>query len=227
MNHPALVIFDMDGLMFDTENISHETWIETSEKFGFPMDRAITDRFIGTTGKNVMRIMAEIYGLEVPLTEWREYQQALKAAKVDCTISKESFKKRGLYSLLKYLKSNNITACVASCSEAYKVSKLLQETGTLEYFDFWISGDEVVCGKPEPEIFQKACNKAGIPPKQALVLEDSLSGIRAAYLAGIPSFFIPDRIEPNDEIKAKSDKIFDSLEEVKSYLSAIYKKSNN
>lgn len=221
MKQPMLVIFDMDGLMFDTEKISHETWIETSEKFGFPMDRSITDRFIGTTGKNVMRIMAEIYGLEVPLTEWRAYQQALKAAKVDCNISKESFKKRGLYSLLKYLKLNNITACVASCSEAYKVSKLLQDTGTLEYFGFWIAGDEVVCGKPEPEIFQKACKKAGILPEQALVLEDSLSGIRAAHLAGIPAFFIPDRIETNDEIKAKAVKIFDNLEEVKCYLSTL------
>lgn len=223
MNDPKLVIFDMDGLMFDTENIAYEAWKEAAEKFNFSMDRAIADQFIGTTGENIVRMMSDIYGAEAPVAEWRQYQQQVKAKKVDENITKKGFKKKGLDILLAYLKDNNTAVCVASCSEAYKINKLLKETQSLQYIDFTIAGDEVTCGKPNPEIFRRACKEAKVLPEQALVLEDSLSGIRAASAAGIPAFFIPDRIIVNQEIKDKAAGVFDSLEDVAFYFRSIKK----
>lgn len=221
MKYPLLVIFDMDGLMFDTETDAYRAWQLTAKKFDFHIDTTLLNQFIGRRNEEILEGLIEFYGEESQTVEWRTYMKQVKLQLVEKHMQEESFKKKGLDSILKYLKKNNTPIAIASSSSSNVINRYLKVTHLDSYIDYIVSGNEVDKGKPDPEIFIKACEKAKVPLEASLVLEDSLAGIKAAHNDSIPCYFIPDRQEVTDEIIQLSTKIFDNLLMVEKYLTSL------
>jgi beta-phosphoglucomutase len=223
LRYPALVIFDMDGLMFDTEKIALDAWNIAAEHYGFKFERSLFEEFVGLTNRDILNRMSVVFGDKSPVHDWRAYMRSSKGTLIDEHLYLPSFKKKGLDSLLTVLKANQVKTAVASSSEKQVIIKYLTATNTKDYIDYCVSGDEVVQGKPNPEIFLTACRKANVAPADALVLEDSPAGIRAARDAGIPSFFIPDIVLESEELSRLTTKVFPCLEEVERFLCSLPK----
>lgn len=218
MGIPSLVIFDMDGLMFDTEKLAYQAWQMTADYYGFSFERALFEQFIGITNQDIVRKMADYYGPNQPVQEWRSYMR-LKKHKLEYSfIRGPHFKKEGLDELLSFLQSQDIKIAVASSSASEVIHRFLTVSNTLAFIDLYVSGEEVPNGKPSPDIFLEVCTRLKVKPEEALVLEDSPAGIQAAYLAGIPAFFIPDFVKETAIIRKLKPKIFENLAEVEQYL---------
>ncbi|WP_394237750.1 HAD family hydrolase [Niallia oryzisoli] len=221
MRFPSLVIFDMDGLMFDTEKLASEGWLKSAEHHGFQIDSTIIQQFVGMTNEDILNKMSEIYGEDAPIHDWRSYMRNAKALLLEEHMYLPSFKKKGLESLLTYLKSIGVKTAVASSSEMEVINKYLKVTNTSEYIDYRVSGDEVVNGKPNPEVFLRACEKAAVQPSNALVLEDSPAGLKAASSAGISSIFVPDTVIETEELRGLATDVMSDLTEVERFLRSL------
>lgn len=215
-NQLKLVIFDMDGLMFDTERINYEAWLEAATLHQFPIDKKIHTSMIGIREKDIPTFLEKIYGKEADITGWQK--QVIFNQKEYITKNKTVHKKKGLIELLNYLESNEIKMAVASSSSTETIEYYLDLEGIRHYFDCVVSGEEVENGKPAPDIFLKACESMKVPPENAIVLEDSIHGLKAARAAKIHNIFIPDRIQVSDELREISDVIRDDLSEVIAYI---------
>ena len=195
------VIFDMDGLMFDTEKLWEETFIVVGNKMEYDLTKEFHLKTIGTNYKTINDIFKKEFGIDFPVHTF--YKEARKY--MDEKIKKEGLKiKKGLLELLNYLKENNYLIAIASSSKKERINWYLDIINIdKNIFNAIICGDDVKRGKPEPDIFLKACEKLKVNPKETIVLEDSNNGIRAAKKAGCISVLIPDL----DIIK--KDTIFD------------------
>ncbi len=196
MNRIKGMIFDMDGLMFDTENMSSECWVKVGKENGFNITRELIDGTRGLDRRKTKKILEDKFGSEFDF-KWfsdksREYMDAI--------IEENGMPvKKGLIELLKYLKANGYRCAVASSTERKRVEYYLKRADIEEYFYTVICGDDVSRGKPNPDIFLKAAEKLGIAPEECMVLEDSRYGIEAAFRAEIPVVMIPDMIMPEPD----------------------------
>lgn len=205
-----IVIFDMDGLMFDTETVYYKANQKTADALNIPFDYAFYEKYIGASEADFFEAMFKEY----PKSNVDQFIIDSKRDVEDLLLSEPPNIKKGLVDLLAYLKQNGYKTVVASSSERKLVEKLLTLTNLSSYFDDLIGGDEVENSKPHPEIFQKAAQRVSTEAAKILVLEDSLNGIRAAHSAGFNVVMVPDLIQPNDEAKSKSLDICEDLEEV-------------
>ena len=224
-----LVIFDMDGLMFDTERLSHEAWTRTGEENGFHYTMDITKKKLGLGKKGVRELFVQYFGADAPIEKWHRRSHEFKRQFVDAQGAK--IIKPGLISLLKYLEDRQIKTAIASSSDREMIDHYLKITALHHRFDHITSGEEVEKSKPNPEIFLKTCTAMGVEPARALVLEDSYSGFEAARAAGIPVFFVEDLRAPDAHIYAGADGVFKNLAEVQQSLenlrTAAYNKNKN
>lgn len=211
-----LVIFDMDGLMFDTERIGHLAWERVAAKYQFPYSIDITKRFIGRNYDAIMSVLKDAFGEEAPVDFW--HSESWKERKNIFQENGTLGLKPGLLEILTFLKDMKIKMAVASSSRHSDIVHHLHHEGLSEYFDFVIGGDEVTESKPNPEIFLKPCEAFNILPKGALVIEDSYNGFLAARVAGIPVIIVPDLVEPKEDVLKEAVGVFPSLHEVKSYI---------
>lgn len=205
-----VVIFDMDGLMFDTEPLYYKANQKTADALSIPFDYSFYEKYIGASDSDFFDAMYQHYPKD-------KVDQFIVDSKVDLEhllFSQPPEMKRGLVPLLEYLTANGYKTVVASSSERKTVEKLLSVTHLLDYFDGFIGGDEVAKSKPHPEIFQKAARLVGGDEPDVLVLEDSLNGIRAAHSAGYKVVMIPDLIDPDKEAEAKTLEICEDLEKI-------------
>ena len=212
------VIFDMDGLMIDSARMAYEGYVVECAKLGLTMDRGFYQTVMGTTVAVAAQKFYDRFGSSFPLGELVD----TVLSHMDDRFEKEGVPlKKGLKELLTYLKANGYKTVVATSSTRDRVDKILQMAGLTGYFDDLICGDEVEKGKPDPEVFLRACQKAGVQPQDALVLEDSEAGIQAAFSAGIPVICVPDMKYPQKEDEEKTDMIVDSLLDVLELLQRI------
>ncbi len=209
------VIFDMDGLMFDTEKLGETCWEKAGEKFGYNISREIYKKVTGLNLAKSKEIFLKYHGKDFPFDIIRNERIRLANEKI---ISRGVPVKTGLFDLLDFLKSAKIKTGLASSTEKQRVYLLLDQSKTKDYFHAITCGDEVTKGKPDPEIFLTTCVKLRTEPERCIVLEDSVHGIEAAFRAGMLPIMVPDTIQPDDRIKEKAFKIFDSLIDVKKYL---------
>lgn len=209
------VIFDMDGLMIDSERVTYNEYVRKLHLLGH--DDFTEEVYRGCLGKNkqgICQVFIDYYGDDFPMVEvWDDVH-----VWIDESLRKHVPKKKGLDKLLHYLKENNYKTIVATSSGRSRVDEILKNAGITEYFDDSICGDEVSKGKPDPEIFLTACQKLGVEPDEAVVLEDSEAGILAAYRGNIDVLCVPDMKYPEKEYEEKVTKIIDSLEDVIDYL---------
>ena len=176
------VIFDLDGLLIDSEIVSYKIYKEILNQFGHSFSiEEYAQNFSGKTEvKNVTNLI-DTYNL--PWTVEVGLDNVLKVE--DKFINEGIDLKTGVKKLLTYLKDNNLKIAIASSSTRDRALTILRQHNIVEYFDEFVFGNEVEKGKPNPDIFLKACDKISVNPEECLVLEDSESGIQAAYSANI------------------------------------------
>jgi len=197
MIHPRLMIFDMDGLLFDSERSYMHEIAKAMAEYGYTLTEENYKRVVGRRFPDTEQIMKSIYG------EQLSYLAVIRKARprmLEMAAEGRLAVKPGIRELLCYLKELDIPCVVASSSYEETVKVYLQGTGLSDYFSFIIGGDQVRKGKPDPEVFLKCCEAAGVSPEQAMVFEDSEYGVRAALAAGIPVICIPDMVEPSEEL---------------------------
>lgn len=209
------VIFDMDGVILDSERVANIAWIKISDKYNLGLTLEKLREIKGGTSTRTQGVLAKYVGEErakLLLKEKKEIQ--LKVVESEGGIKL----KKGVVELLKYLKENRIKCLVATSTSRETATRLLKETGVYDYFDSLVFGDEVENGKPAPDIFLKACEKFNTPLERAVVIEDSVLGATAANRAGIKCFVVEDTIKFTDEENKLAYRKFESLLEVREYL---------
>lgn len=218
MSKIKAVIFDMDGLMFDTESLYYKANQQTADRLGLPFDYAFYEKYIGASDKEFFNAMYEAND-EKELVDAFVEQSDNDARTM--FFSGQLKKKPGLDRLLAYLNKKKIQKIVASSTERTLVEQLIAEVELRDYFIDVVGGNEVEHSKPHPEIFLKALKKLETKKEETLVLEDSLNGVRSAYSAGIPVVMVPDLFVPNDEVKEKAAAIKNDLNEVIDFIEKI------
>lgn len=191
-------IFDQDGLLFDTERIYQEAWVEAGRRQGVEIDPAVPRSFCGMGRKLIREIIRERY----PQLDWELYAKTAVDFAWNTQLSSVPPPKPGLMEMLEFCRANEIKTSVASSAPRHVVEHNLKAAGVIEYFDAITTGDEVENSKPAPDIFLLAASKLGVDPKECCVFEDAFSGVRGAIAAGMGAVFIPDQSEPTDEIRA-------------------------
>ncbi|MDT2850253.1 HAD family phosphatase [Vagococcus carniphilus] len=209
------VIFDMDGLIFDTEAIYCASNVEMAKEFGLKeYDEAYYRTEIG---------LSEEHAFEKYLADYSYLPKETIQAFFDESRNKvrKTFKesgaplKPGVVELLTFLNEQEIPCIVASSNTRDAIDQLLTKANLTNYFIDTVSGDEVTHAKPHPEIVEKAVEKLGTNPSETVMLEDSLNGIRASYSANVPVIMVPDLIEPDEEALEKVYAVKKDLFEVK------------
>ena len=211
MMNIELVIFDMDGLMFDTETVSREAWKIAGEKVNMPVDDELFSEFLGTNSKYITNLLINKFGEKSPYKELISERNIMADKLIDMNGLRV---KKGLIKLLDYLQKNNIKRAVATSTSRERALKLLTMANVVYKFDYIICGDEVTQSKPNPEIFLKVAEKLDVNPTNCIVLEDSRWGVYAAKRAGMNPIMVPDLLEPDEELLGMIYNKADSLDAV-------------
>lgn len=209
------IIFDMDGLMIDSERVTFECYQERLKDMNLTMDEKFYKTLLGKPIKGIYQRFYDVYGNDFPIENVIQDVHQLMAERFE---TEGVPVKKGLVELLHYLKDNNYKTIVATSSNRDRVDKILAQAKITEFFDDSICGDEVTKGKPNPEVFLKSCQKLGVNVDEAIVLEDSEAGIQASYDANIKVICIPDMKYPEKQYEEKTFKILKDLTEVTAYL---------
>ncbi len=194
------VIFDMDGLMFDTEKINARAWGKVGEEQGLDFGEKFLSTLRGMTLDEAAARFKECFGeaidyFQLRSVKTRYFNQEIAAKGVPV--------KKGLVELLTFLKGNHYGVSLATATYTQDAMRLLELAGITSYFNAFVCGDMVTKGKPDPEIFNKAAAQLKLPKEECMVLEDSVNGICAAIQGGFAAVMVPDLTEPNQELEAK------------------------
>lgn len=209
------VLFDMDGVILDTEKLYTRFWKEAAQSLGYPMTHEMA---LG------MRSLSREVGerqLKVYLGEDVDYQQVRnkRIEMMGAFIEENGVElKPGIHELLAFLKENGIKTSIATSSPLDRTKEYLSQVGLVEAFDELVSGHMVEHGKPAPDIYIYAASKLGLKPEECLVLEDSPTGILAAYRAGCIPVMIPDQDQPDEEVRNRTYAVVENLIAVKELL---------
>ena len=210
MGKVELVIFDMDGLIFDTERLSYLSWVEAAKKFEINFDNNTFYKLLGTNHDSIRNTLIAKYGDRINVDDYMKEKR-----KINLSLIKDGAEKKpGLEELLRYLTNNKIKKAVATSSNREIALGLLEKADVLRYFDYVLCGDEVRKSKPDPEVFLNVAKKLEVNPKNCLVLEDSEAGVIAASRGKIRVIMIPDVKEPEKEIEELVYKKLGNLKEV-------------
>ena len=206
------VLFDMDGLMVDTESLSTEAFINSAKAQGYNMTKEETLKVLGFTKANIYQFWIDYFqGTNVDgkklVDDHYEYIE-----NVLYTVGPE--KMPYVEELLKYLRENNYKIAVASSSDAADIKNNLEKTKLEKYIDEIASGAEVENGKPAPDVFLLAAKRLGVDAKDCLILEDSKAGIKAGKASGAMVFMVPDMYTVDKECEDTADRILTNLGEV-------------
>ena len=219
-----LVIFDMDGLMFDTEKISFEAWKEAINRYNYQIDSDLFEKTIGTNLNKTKEILEQHFGDGFPFDLISHARVQISA---DMIASNGVPIKNGLNALLDFLKQKHMKMAVATSTSRKRAMNLIRLAQIEQYFDYILCGDEIVNSKPNPEIFLKVASALNCPPHNCLVLEDSELGIKAAYNAGMIPIMIPDLKEPCKETQLLLFRRMESLTDVIDFLESITERRNS
>ncbi len=210
------VIFDMDGVIFNTENIWKDADIYANKLYNITVDEALRQSFCGKSELDIKEELRNLYkDLDVDL-----YRKTIHEY-VHQKIDEGSFDiKEGFIELIKFLKENEYKIALATSSDMARIKKLFKfKNLDLNIFDFIVCADDVgKRSKPDPYIFSLVSKHFNIESKDIIVLEDSINGIKAATNGGFIPIMVIDLISPNDYCKNNCKEIFNNLFEVIDYL---------
>ena len=215
------VVFDMDGVIFDSESLVIRMWERVAKEHGVDGVVEVCRQCFGTNAEATKRIFLDHYGEDFPYDEYKAEMSALFHQEA---AGGKLPQKPGVRELLEYLKKNGVAVGLASSTREAVVRKELEEGGFLPYFDVLVCGDMVSRSKPFPDIYLEACARLGFAPVDCCAIEDSYNGIRAAKAAGMRPIMVPDLAEPTEEMREKAECILPSLLEVEKYFEKLKKK---
>lgn len=207
-------VFDMDGLMTDTEKLYLRYWKEAAADFGCDMQNEHVYAIRSLARKYSIPKLKSFFGEDFPTEEVRARRTEL----INAHIEKYGIDvKKGLFELLDYLSSKGIKLAVATATPRERALHCLEKIDALRYFDAVICGDMIESGKPDPDIYLTAARELGLPPEQCAAFEDSPNGIKAAHSAGCHAIMIPDMTQPDEETIPLLSAVYDDLEQAIAY----------
>ncbi len=209
------VVFDMDGVLFDSEALVIQCWEQTAQVHGIPEIREICHQCLGINADLTRQMFLEKYGADFPYDTLKQemsarYWEQVKAGKLQL--------KPGVREMLETLRQNGWKTAIASSTRTVVVREEMQRFGLEQMFDQIVGGDMVRRSKPDPEIYRKACEMLHVPPAEAYAVEDSYNGIRSAHSAGLHPVMIPDLLPSTPEMEQLTEQIFPSMEEFRQFL---------
>jgi HAD superfamily hydrolase (TIGR01509 family) len=215
LRRPAAVVFDMDGLMLDTEPLAARAWGEAARALGVDFDPALTERMIGRNFADCRMIVRAHHGDGYPvdtlMSEWHSAYDAL--------VAREGLAlKPGLLDLLAWLEEEEVPRAVATSTRRTRAQAKLEHTRLAGRFAALVGGDEIARGKPEPDIYLEAAAQLAVAPEACVALEDSEPGIHAALAAGMMPIMVPDLSPPSPALLARGPLVLASLAEVLDHL---------
>ena len=209
------VVFDMDGVIFDSERAVMQCWKEVASRHNIPdIEKAIL-ACTGTTMVRTREIMLNLYGADFPYDEYARESSAIFHSRYD---GGRLPMKLGVKELLTFLKDRGKKIALASSTRQQVVTDELRDAGIIEYFDRIICGDMVSRSKPAPDIFLKACEELNVSPSDSYAIEDSYNGIRAAHAGGLHPIMVPDLLPADEEMQSLAEIVLPSLTSVIEYL---------
>lgn len=192
------IIFDMDGILIDSERQSNEGWLWVAGQLGVDMPMWLIDSFKGAPAELCCKFFDDYYKGVIDYWEAKE----LRTQHVYKIRETEGIPvKNGVKDIFEYIRNNGLKCAVATSTRRESAEKTLHEIGVWDYLDAVVYGDEVEHGKPEPDIFLRAAKAIGVNPSEAVVVEDSINGIKAGYAADMRVVHIPDTIAIDDDIR--------------------------
>ena len=214
LNNIKAIIFDMDGVILDSESISDITWRKAAEEKGLSVNDEILNACRGSNKNDTIVTLKKYYGEDFDSEAFLERTSEL---------FHEIEEKEGIpllpyaKEILEYLKPRYRLA-LASSTRGPTVERQLRNAGVIDFFETRTTGEMVEHSKPNPEIYLMACKSIGMEPEECAAIEDSLNGIRSAHAAGLHPIMVIDKVQPTEEIRKMCDSIFDSLDGLKSVL---------
>jgi len=212
------VVFDMDGIIFDSERLVIDCWKVVAEKYAIPDIEEACNECLGVNSVETKEKFLNRYGQDFPYDAYKSEMSKIYHDNYD---GGRLPMKIGVVELLQYIKECNLNVALASSTRSEVVTQQLKDAGILKYFQVIVGGDMVTRSKPQPDIFLKACEELGVAPQESFAIEDSYNGIRAAAAGHLRPLMVPDLMPPTSEMKELSEGIFDTLLEVKRYLKEI------
>lgn len=209
------IIFDMDGVILDTENMALGCWCFVAEKYNIPHIEETFRKTIGTNIEETKRILFAAYGDKFPYDMFREEYRTLFHERVR---TKGIPVKAGARELLSFLKINGYRVGLASSTRRKAVIDELTQAGLLDFFETIVGGDMVQRSKPAPDIYRLACEEMHVEPSETYAIEDSWHGVCSAAEAGLKVLHVPDLLEPDEKMEKLASGIFEDLIDVRNYL---------
>lgn len=207
------VVFDMDGVIFDSEKLYRKHWMITGKEYSIPEETMseLCNLIAGATKENNEKLMKSRFGQDFDYMEFR----GRTMERMDQDILEHGLElKAGVKELFAYLKDKGYQIGLATSTARERAEKNLKNAGILDVFDEIVYGGTVPRGKPYPDIYLRACELLGVKPEEAMGIEDSLNGVKASATAGLYTVMVIDLIQPTKEAKEQADQIFDSLFDV-------------
>ena len=201
-------VFDMDGVIFDSERAVIECWKKVAPGYGIDDIEVHCHAACGLTAAETRKLFTARYGEDLPYDEMIAKRRILIRQMFD---EGKVAVKPGVRELLGYLKDNGYKVALASSTSREWVMRELDQAGLTGFFDEIVCGDMVTRSKPAPDIFLEACSRLHTDPSEAAAVEDSYNGVRSATSAGLYTIMVPDLLEPDEEMRDKADLILDSL----------------
>lgn len=209
------IVFDMDGVIFDSETCVIESWKVVAARHGIENVETVLPNCLGRNYDTTKQIFLDYYGKNFP---YDDYKKECSKVYHDTYDGGRLPMKPGIRELLEFLKQNDYKVGLASSTRKATIVQQLEDAKLIQYFDDLVSGDMLTKSKPEPDIYLMACERLEVKPEDAIAIEDSFNGIRSAYRAGTFPIMVPDLMEPDEEMNDISGKILNSLFDVLEWL---------
>ena len=207
-------VFDMDGLMIDTEKLYLLYWKKAAADFGYDMKDEHVYAIRSLARKYSIPMLKSFFGEDFPTEEVRARRTEL----INAHIEKNGIDlKKGLFELLNWLKDHGVKLAVATATPRERATLYLRKINALDLFDTVVCGDMIANGKPDPDIYLTAARELDLPPEQCAAFEDSPNGIKAAHAAGCHAIMIPDMTPPDDELTPLLSAVYPDLAQAISY----------